>query len=190
VLIGTARHETLRCHWGSPRASGKMRLPARPMTPESLNVCCHLTGAWCPLAVGSGAGVWSSPMNDTKRSFSWLIRLIGRTVWRVFDAEGRAIRLLKENLSATQLEQYEPHRHFDVIGGHSGKRYRIRPSTSMNIDEYDADGRLVTSWCFVPEGPLGTGDVMLAQKFALELFETDALSIAGRARLVDTSSVP
>jgi|RhiMethySRZTD1v2_1073278.scaffolds.fasta_scaffold54809_5 hypothetical protein len=127
-------------------------------------------------------------MNDTKRSFSWLIRLIRRTVWRVFDAEVRAVELLKENLSATQLEQYEQHRHFDVIGGHSGKRYRIRPSTSMNIDEYDADGQLVTSWCFVPEGPLGTGDVMLAQKFALELFETDALSIAGRARLVGTNS--
>jgi hypothetical protein len=103
--------------------------------------------------------------------------------------EVRAVELLKENLSETQLKQYEQHRHFDVIGGQSGKRYRIRPGASMNIDEYDADGRLVTSWCFVPEGPLGTGDVMLAQKFALELFETDALSIAGRARLVGTSSV-
>jgi len=128
-------------------------------------------------------------MNDTKRSFSSLIRLIGRTAWRVFRPEVRAVELLKENLSETQLKQYEQHRHFDVIGGQSGKRYRICPGASMNIDEYDADGRLVTSWCFVPEGPLGTGDVMLAQKFALELFETDALSIAGRARLVGTSSM-
>ena len=35
-------------------------------------------------------------------------------------------------------------------------------------------------WCFFPEGNLVTGDVMLAQKVALELFETDALKIANK----------
>ena len=34
---------------------------------------------------------------------------------------------------------------------------------SLNIDEYDAAGGKVISWGFVPEGPLATGDVMLAQ---------------------------
>jgi hypothetical protein len=177
VLIGTARQETLRCHWGSPRVSGKNAPPCA--SDDAGEPQCVLASH---RGVPGRRRVWASAMNDTKRSFSWLIWLIRRTVWRVFDAEGRAIGLLKENLSATQLEQYEQHRHFDVIGGHSGKRYRIRPGTSLNIDEYDADGRLVTSWCFVPEGPLGTGDVMLAQKFALELFETDALSIAVRTQ--------
>jgi hypothetical protein len=34
-----------------------------------------------------------------------------------------------------------PHRYFDVIGGQSGKRYRIRYGTSMNIFEIDSRGR-------------------------------------------------
>jgi hypothetical protein len=117
-----------------------------------------------------------------------LIQLIRRTVGRRLGAHARGIELLKENLSAAQLQQYEQHHHFDVIGGETGKRYRIRPGTSLNIDEYDAEGKLVTSWCFVPEGSLGAGDVMLAQKFALELFEQDALAIAGRARFIATNS--
>jgi hypothetical protein len=34
---------------------------------------------------------------------------------------------------------------------------------------------------FMPRGALPTGDTMLAQKIALELFETDALQIANLA---------
>ena len=107
-----------------------------------------------------------------------LRRLIGRMLWRCLGAEARGTRFLKENLSPAQQQQFKQYRHFDVIGGQTGKRYRIRPGTSLNIDEYDAEGRKVTSWCFVPEGHMTTGDVMLAQKFALELFEDDALAIA------------
>ena len=107
-----------------------------------------------------------------------LRRLIGRMLWRGLGAEARSTRFLKENLSPAQLQQFKQYRHFDVIGGQTGKRYRIRPGTSLNIDEYDAEGGKVTNWCFVPEGHLATGDVMLAQKFALELFEEDALAVA------------
>ncbi len=112
-----------------------------------------------------------------------LRRLIGRMLWRGLGAEARSTRFLKKNLSPAQLQQFKQHRHFDVIGGQTGKHYRIRPGTSLNIDEYDAEGGKVTSWCFVPEGHLATGDVMLAQKFALELFEDDALAVASRVRL-------
>jgi len=56
-------------------------------------------------------------------------------------AEIRAVNLLKEWLSPEQLAQYESHRYFDVIGGQSGKRYRIRYGTSMNIFEIDSRGR-------------------------------------------------
>ena len=118
----------------------------------------------------------------------FLSRLIGRMLWRGLGAEARGTKLLKRNLSPEQLQQYKQHRHFDVIGGETGKRYRIRPGTSLNIDEYDAKGGKVTSWCFVPEGRLATGDVMLAQKFALELFEDDALAVASRVRLPDRRS--
>ena len=48
----------------------------------------------------------------------------------------------------------------------------------MNIEELGA-GRYVTRrWCFAPEGALAIGDVMLAQKIALETFELDALAVA------------
>ena len=34
--------------------------------------------------------------------------------------------------------------------------------------------------CFMPEGGLVVGDMMLAQKLALELFESDALEVANK----------
>jgi hypothetical protein len=48
----------------------------------------------------------------------------------------------------------------------------------MNVHELDDAGRLKMGWCFVPEGCLVPGDVMLAQKIALETFESRALSVA------------
>jgi len=95
-------------------------------------------------------------------------------------AEERGIRLLMENLSPAQLEQYRQHQWFDVIGGKTGRRYRIRYGRSMNIDQLDRKGRRVCGWCFFPEGRLVPGDVMLAQKLALELFECEALEVANR----------
>jgi hypothetical protein len=38
-------------------------------------------------------------------------------------------------------------------------------------------------WCFVPRGQLVPGDVMLAQKIALETNETAALAVANRFSL-------
>jgi hypothetical protein len=48
----------------------------------------------------------------------------------------------------------------------------------MNIEELTADGYVTRRWCFAPDGAFATGDVMLAQKIALETFELDALAIA------------
>jgi hypothetical protein len=48
----------------------------------------------------------------------------------------------------------------------------------MNVAELDAAAHETRRWCFVPEGVVATGDVMLAQKIALETFEADALAIA------------
>jgi hypothetical protein len=93
-------------------------------------------------------------------------------------AEQRAIRLLVENLTAKQRRDYAKRQSFEVIGGHSGKRYRIRHGRQMNVDRLDRKGRVTRTLCFVPQGNLATGDVMLAQKVALELYEQEAIGIA------------
>jgi len=93
-------------------------------------------------------------------------------------AGARGMRLFKANLTPQQLEQYEQLGYFELIGGDTGRRYRIRRGTTMNIDEVDDNGKLIQKWCFVPAGNLVAGDIYLAQKIALELFETEARIIA------------
>jgi hypothetical protein len=44
----------------------------------------------------------------------------------------------------------------------------------MNVHELDADGHSVKQWCFAPEGGIAAGDMLLAQKIALETMETRA----------------
>lgn len=88
------------------------------------------------------------------------------------------MQLLRDNLSAEQLEEFARQRSFLVTGGQSGRRYRIRRGWSMNIDEINEAGEVLRTWCFYPTGRLSTGDVMLAQKIALELFELEALALA------------
>ena len=92
-------------------------------------------------------------------------------------AKDRATALLLDSLSACQRHQYKDHRYFDVIGGESGKRYRIWHRTMQNIEELGAQGERRCIWCVHPaDVPLC--DVLLAQKIALESFERDALRIA------------
>ena len=55
-------------------------------------------------------------------------------------AEEKGLTLLKQWLSPAQLAQYEKYGYFEVTGGDSGKRYRIRPSRQMNVDELDERG--------------------------------------------------
>jgi hypothetical protein len=98
--------------------------------------------------------------------------------WRV--AQHRSIKLLKENLSAAQRQQYESHHYFEVIGGSTGTRYRIRHGLQMNVQQLDRRGIRVRMLCFMPKGRLGVGDVMLAQKLALELFEDEAVKAANK----------
>ena len=97
---------------------------------------------------------------------------------RLNETESRGVKLLKEWLSNEQLAQYEQHKYFDVTGCHSGKRYRIRHGTGTNVYELDGAGRPRAGWCFVPKDYLVAGDVMLAQKIALETDELGALAIA------------
>jgi hypothetical protein len=94
------------------------------------------------------------------------------------EREARGLQLLKEWLSPEQFAQYDAKSYFEVTGCHSGKRYRISHGTSMNIHELDGAGRPCAGWCFAPKGHLVAGDVMLAQKIALETEERGALAVA------------
>lgn len=95
-------------------------------------------------------------------------------------AAARGYSLLREWLTPEQLVQFEATSTFDVVGCHSGRRYRIHYGTAMNVTEIDAAGDALTGWCFLPSGNLVAGDVMLAQKIALENDEREALSVARR----------
>jgi hypothetical protein len=101
---------------------------------------------------------------------------------RLRTAEDRSFALLREWLSPTQRAQYQRERQFEVLGSHSGKRYRIRRGQQMNVDELDDAGAIVATWCFVPDRHVPTGDVLLAQKIALETDEPATLAIANRCR--------
>jgi hypothetical protein len=94
------------------------------------------------------------------------------------EREVRGLRLLREWLSAEQLAQFNKYGYFEVTGCQSGKRYRIRYGTATNIHELDQYGRPKVGWCFVPNQPLVAGDIMLAQKIALETDELGALAVA------------
>ena len=52
-----------------------------------------------------------------------------RAFWASFEDVAtpgvRGLRLLRENLTASQREQYDKSRYFDVIGGQTGRRYRV-----------------------------------------------------------------
>jgi hypothetical protein len=91
--------------------------------------------------------------------------------------DGRAHKLLLDWLSAEQREQFQRLGHFEVTGGTTGKRYRILPGTCANVLELNNAGEPVSGLCFVPEGRLAAGDVMLAQKLALETCEVKALAV-------------
>ncbi|WGS23970.1 MULTISPECIES: hypothetical protein [unclassified Bradyrhizobium] len=92
--------------------------------------------------------------------------------------EGRSLRLLREWLSPAQQEQFARRGYFDVVGSDSGRRYTIHAGTSVNVCEIDESGRRQEGLCFLPIGALPIGDVMLAQKIALETCEAHVRAVA------------
>jgi hypothetical protein len=97
-------------------------------------------------------------------------------------AEARGYRLLLSSLSPAQRQQFLEHSYFDVVGGDTGTRYRIRDQHFFNVDELDEQGSgQRRQLCFAPAGNLPVGDMMLAQKLALELIESETILIANVA---------
>jgi hypothetical protein len=76
----------------------------------------------------------------------------------------RGLKLLMANLTSRQLNEFLTHRRFDVVGGVSGRIYRIRLIGARNVQELDHQGRCVRRLCFFPEGELVAGDVVLAKR--------------------------
>ncbi|MFB9261851.1 hypothetical protein ACFFWD_01480 [Bradyrhizobium erythrophlei] len=90
------------------------------------------------------------------------------------------MRLLREWLSPVQRTQFAKKGYFEVVGGDTGKQYRIYPGAMSNVSEIDEKGRPRLGLCFRTMGELPIGDVMLAQKIALESCESSALAVARR----------
>jgi len=85
--------------------------------------------------------------------------------------EARGLWLMRDWLSPSQRLQFDRSGSFDVIGSDSGKRYRVYSEMVPNVHELDDAGRPTVGLCFIPLGRLVVGDVMLAQKIALETDE-------------------
>jgi hypothetical protein len=97
-------------------------------------------------------------------------------------AAERGLILLRSWLTPEQDEQWSRENEFEVVGCDTGTRYRLTNGTNMNIIELDSDGRSVRRWCFTPVGPIVQGDMLLAQKIALETMETYARTVANSQR--------
>ncbi|HET7886771.1 MAG TPA: hypothetical protein VFL62_11135 [Bradyrhizobium sp.] len=123
----------------------------------------------------------------------WLSQRAGECEWRARAVYGlfrsarnantpeiRGLRLLRSWLSPSQLAQFDAFGYFDVVGGESGKKYRIKFGICANILELTEEDIPKVGWCVVPDGCLVAGDVMLAQKIALETCECAALARANR----------
>jgi hypothetical protein len=94
------------------------------------------------------------------------------------EADKRAIVLLRSWFTPEQNKQWAARGQFEVIGCDTGTRYRIICRVVMNVHQLDLAGRTVARWCFAPEGGLAYGDILLAQKIALETMEQRALALA------------
>jgi hypothetical protein len=99
-------------------------------------------------------------------------------------ADERALTLLRSWLTPEQDRQWCAYHEFEVVGCDTGTRYRIKWRAIMNIHQLDAVGNTVAQWCFMPQGGLAAGDVILAQKIALETMERKALAVANSQRVV------
>ena len=117
------------------------------------------------------------------RMLAKLDDVLSASTWRPVTsdaAEKRSFQLLNANLSPPQRHQYARHGYFDVLGSKTGARYRIHQGSRLNVEQLDAEGRRVRLLCFKPGPELAVGDIMLAQKLALELFEPEAIRVSER----------
>ena len=80
--------------------------------------------------------------------------------------------------SQARAQQGPTARHEPVLEADTSSR--LLDTGFKKLYELDFDGKTVARWCFAPKGNLAIGDVLLAQKIALETMEGQALAIANR----------
>ena len=135
-------------------------------------------GRSCRNTRDTGGDGW---LNENNVSWSLRQRFrFGRILFGRSSAFNRGIMLLLENLSPGQRDEFLKYGYFHVVGGSTKRLYRITTGRQVNVFQLNEGRRRVCIWCFYPAGNLVEGDVMLAQKLALELFEEQALSVANR----------
>jgi hypothetical protein len=97
-------------------------------------------------------------------------------------ANERARGLLLEHLTPEQRTTFEQNKWFVVVGGKTGKKYRIRDKGDLvaNVDALDGE-RVTHRLCaHAPSGSIPLGDQLLAQKITLEFDEDEFLRKANR----------
>ena len=112
---------------------------------------------------------WVSYIELLANGLSGTIEPLPRLVYGPFSSEAsnKALALLKRWLSPEQRRELEKRGSFDVVGCHTGRRYRIHPGKLNNVRILQ-DNVEVAALCFAPSdaGFLPEADIMLAQKIA------------------------
>ena len=93
------------------------------------------------------------------------------------EATRKADELLAMFLTPEQRDELARQSAF-VVESEMGKKYRIKRGWSHNVEELDAEGKVVGSHCIHPSVLVPHGDNMLAQKIMLENREADFRRIA------------
>jgi len=86
----------------------------------------------------------------------WIADALG---WRRESAIGRGARLLVEHLSVPQRFQYRRERSFEVVGGDTGKKYRIFRADLINVAEVDDPVALFEPYVSCPKAILFAGTI-------------------------------
>lgn len=127
------------------------------------------------LVAGRGWGRADSLDELCERSREQVVAALQRNEQRMSEqtpdphrARGRALDLLLSLLNPDQCQEFQLCRHFHVIGGSTGTRYRIRVASFANIDVLDSVGKPMYRLCAHPAGDIPVYDVMAAQMLFLQ----------------------
>nr|WP_080663644.1 hypothetical protein [Bradyrhizobium elkanii] len=118
------------------------------------------------------------------------LRQLYRAFVRENSPEGKGRTLLRQWLTPAQRRQFEEQGYFDVVGCTTRRRYRVQYGSVANVQEISFEEQSGGILCFAPEGHLVPGDVMLAQKIALETDELGTLAVAKRVAPVFRHAEP
>lgn len=103
-------------------------------------------------------------------------------------ADQRARTLLLTLLSEEQRAEFQASGQFQVTGGNSGVRYRIRHDSVVNIDVLADDGQVRFRLCARPTGNIPIFDVMAGQLLHLQDRNAEARFVEQANRHMTTAS--